>query len=226
LEQRKKRGEAKETYQKAREAHPDYYFALQRLFWLHVEDAQWKEAEVLLKDADAHFKPVTMLSYRFIYYRQMRHWGNARETLRKMLEQQEDEVDAFYRVQEALEKIPGGELELIRKELEAALGEGPCNANAGALYVEVCRLAGKVPTRKVMLALPQETDASVRAFKSYIHWLGDKWKETRMDVTTLCGLKERMLWRWLMKKRRDWLRRNMELYGAVTYALNVARAQA
>lgn len=220
LEARMNFSEAKSAYRQAREVGPDYPFAFHRLLFLLLKDSEWTEAAALLEQAAHHFPALNIQSRWFIYYKHRRQWGDAKSALGKMLRDPEDDSAAFTRVLEVMENIPSTELLTMRQEVEAILAEGQCNVSSGQLYVEMCKLADRLPAMEVMKRIPVNSEQGERAFKTYIYWIADRWKTSRREAFRLWGLKERMRWNQLMKQHQGSFRQNAELYGAVSYTLN------
>jgi len=223
LETQKKRAEAKEALREALEVSPDYHFAFQRLFWMHLEDAEWAEVEQVLEAGTLHYPSINLQSRRFVFHARRRHWEPAKAALKAILDDLDDDTDAFTRVHKEMEKIPGTALTDLRQVIEAALSQPECNVNTGRLYVDVCKLGNRLPSPAVMKLIPTDTESGERAYAGYIYWIGERWKKSRKGMETLWGLREQWRWNCLMKEHQAWFRRNPELYGAVTYTLHSAR---
>ncbi|HYF34732.1 MAG TPA: tetratricopeptide repeat protein, partial [Prosthecobacter sp.] len=219
-EARGKKDEARETLERSLEVAPDYHFGFQTLFWWFIRDQDFAGAKALVERMKAHLSDIEHASRRFTVGCRQKQWQTAWDWLDRMLQDGEDDQAAFVRVDEEVKLMPRKEVRELERRVRQALKREGVNVNAARLYVTLCGALEKLPRVKVLDALPERSAAGTRALDAYISVLARHWQANR---TNLGGLPSHLAeWRLrrLIRRHREWLRAEMDLYGGISYALN------
>lgn len=217
---RLKKDEAKRTLERALRVAPDYRFALQKLFWIHIEEGDFEMAEKVVNDARPHLTNIDFLSRAFILGCRRKHWTVAWTTLDAILRDPEDDENVSIRVQNEVGLVSGK----LRRDAEAcivnALRTSKPNVNAGRLYVASCEIADKLPKKDILRLVPADSEAGTRMHVRYLSHLARRWTANHKTIEGFIGLREWWRLRQLMKQHREWLRKEPRLYGSVSYILH------
>jgi tetratricopeptide (TPR) repeat protein len=227
LASQKKLKEAREVFEEAVDRFPHYEFAFERLFWLHTEDSAWDAAFALLKQQADHYSNTQIESRRFILHCRRKHWNDAQKALKTILADPQGDEQAFDRVRFELENLSLLERRRQLKAFQAvtheALKKSGGNPRTGKLHVEICRLMNKLPSYRLLADIPDKDEARSLAFIEMIQWIGERWKksaESPLRWVQLNALGERRLLKRILTNHREWLRADLNLYGAVCYTLH------
>ncbi len=220
LQAQGKRREACETYERALEVSPFYLFALFRLLEIHFEDKNWRDVETLLQRSEPHHPPLMIHSWRAALALRRRQADEALVVIQRMLLDPHDAPDCFQRVLKALDTQTQPLLHKATQATRAILQAGTPQPQAGAFYVELCKLQGRLPAASVMAGLNPESEAGTRAWAAWIYWIGDRWKNHSDDLLKLLGWRDKRHLKNALKRHRAAFRARPDLYGAVSYTLH------
>lgn len=216
---RLKKNEAKLTLERALQVAPDYRFAIQKLFWMHIEALNYKNALDVINAARPHLTNIEYLSRLFTLSCRRQEWGEAWKHLAAILQDPEEDEQAFERLYEEVKRLPKHMLKPAEERLIAALRSEQPNAGTGRLYVQVCEVAGKLPKPSVLALAPERSEISRRMHVRYLNYLAWSWMENHKKLEGLIGIRERWRLKRVMKRHDAWLREETHLYGAVSYVL-------
>lgn len=214
-----KRLDARATFERALKLEPDYHFAFQKLFWILIEDCEWLKVAELVARSRPHQTSIQHAFRQFALNCRKRSVTEACEWLEKITADPADEPEIFGFVVEELRLIGDSGKARAQKLVARALTGPAANVNAGALYVNIAKLRQRLPALRVLKRLPAESEAAERAEVQHVYWIGDYWSAHHNDLENFFALSGLWRWRRMVREHREWYRRRMELYGAVSYTL-------
>jgi tetratricopeptide (TPR) repeat protein len=218
-----KEDEARDTLARALEVAPDYPFALNKLFTIHLQHQQYQAARALIDKTRPHLTQIGYLSRLFVLSRRQKQWPSAWDQLDAVLKDPEDDPTAFDRVHAELKLLPPNLLKIANAHVIQALRSGEANINVPRFYVDCSLLAGNLPQKKLLKLVPDRSEAGSRMIKRYLYAMAERWNDSRQDLMRLLGWPERLRLNELMQQHRNWLHEESDLYGAVGYVLNTMK---
>lgn len=220
----KKNSEAQATFRRALEIAPDYVFALGKLFDLLIDAKDWAAAEALLDQSAPHHSGIRIQARRFKLLMRQQKWPQAVAQLPHVLMEPDDNTAMFEILEEEIEKhLPRGLMSQVIETVESALRCDDVNVQAARFYVDLCRVADRLPREAVMRLIPVESEAGSRAWSGYIYWIGDRWSNHRKNAEQVFGWLERRRFHAVLRQHREALHRSKELFGAVGYNFHLMR---
>jgi tetratricopeptide (TPR) repeat protein len=202
---------------------PDYAFALRKLVDHHCRRGRHAEARKLLEDSRPHHPPIEYLSRLFGWHWRQKQHAEAGQVLMRMIAEPEALEHSYTRVLEEMKQYPAhGSLKRIAKSLADTIRKGEArNSHAGHFYVNLAHHLEQVPRWEVIQHIPSSDAGGEAMMISYIEGIGERWSRLRDgSFGEITSWRESRRLDRLVRERREMLRANNELWGAIGYSLH------